>query len=52
MPELYGAVWEDVRAARVKPFRYVVYYVVFDDRVEVIAVLHGARDPALWHERL
>jgi len=52
MPELYGVVWEDIRAARVKQFRYVVYYMVFSDRIEVIAVLHGARDPAVWHSRL
>ena len=27
-PELYGVVWQDVRAVRLKRFRYVVYYVV------------------------
>jgi plasmid stabilization system protein ParE len=32
MPEMYGAVWQDVRAARLKRFRYVVYYVAFTDR--------------------
>ena len=52
MPELYGFVWQDVRAARLKQFRYVVYYVVFGDRVEVIAVLHGGRDPSVWQSRL
>ena len=51
-PELYGVVWQDVRAARVKQFRYVVYYIAFADRVEVIAVLHGARDPSVWRSRL
>jgi len=52
MPELYGVVWQDVRAVRVKHFCYVVYYVVFSDRVEVIAALHGARDPSVWQSRL
>lgn len=51
MPELYGAVWEDVRAARLKRFRYVLYYVVFEQSVEVLAILHGARDPAAWQAR-
>ena len=32
MPELYGVVWQDVRAARLKQFRHVVSYVVFTDR--------------------
>lgn len=50
-PELYGFALWDVRAARVKRFRYVIYYTVFEDRVEVIAVLHGARDPSVWQAR-
>ena len=51
MPEIYGIVWEDVRAARLKRFRHVVYYIVFSDRVEVLAVLHGARDTSTWQGR-
>ena len=51
MPELHGKVWEDVRAARLKQFRYIVYFVVLADRVEVLAVLHGARDPSAWQSR-
>ncbi len=51
MPELHGKVWEDVRAARLKRFRYIVYYIVLADRVEVLAVLHSARDPSAWQSR-
>ena len=51
MPELYGVVWQDVRAARLRQFRHVVYYVVFTDRVEVLAVMHGSRDPSAWQSR-
>ena len=51
MPELHGKVWEDVRAARLKQFRYIVYFVVLADRVEVLAVLHSARDPSSWQSR-
>ena len=50
-PELYGVVWQDVRAVRLRGFRYVVYYRVLVDRVEVLAVLHGARDAPLWQQR-
>src|SRR5688572_22759533 len=28
MPEMYGLVWQDVRAARLRRFRHLVYYVV------------------------
>jgi toxin ParE1/3/4 len=51
MPELYGLVWRDVRAARLRRFRYVVYYIAFPDRVEVIAVLHGSRDASGFRSR-
>ena len=51
LPELHGKVWQDVRAARLKQFRYIVYFIVLADRVEVLAVLHGARDPSSWQSR-
>jgi plasmid stabilization system protein ParE len=51
LPELRGIVWRDVRAVRIMKFQYVVYYVAYDDRVEVIAVMHGARDSTAWQSR-
>ena len=50
-PEMYGRIWDDVRAARLKKLRYLVYYVILDDRIEILAVLHGSRDPSLWQSR-
>lgn len=52
LPELYAEVWTTVRAARLRRFRHVVYYVVRTDRVEVIAVMHGARDSSAWQSRV
>ena len=52
MPELYAQVWMHVRAARLRRFRHVVYYVVPADRVEVIAVMHGLRDSSAWQSRV
>jgi plasmid stabilization system protein ParE len=52
MPEMYAPVWRDVRAARLRIFRHVVYYVVFADRVEVLAVMHSSRDASAWQLRL
>jgi plasmid stabilization system protein ParE len=51
MPEMYSLVWQDVRAARLRKFRHLVYYVVFADRVEVLAVMHGSRDASAWQSR-
>jgi toxin ParE1/3/4 len=50
-PELYGVVWRNVRAARLKQFTYVVYYRVLADRVEALAVMHGSRNAPLWKSR-
>lgn len=41
----------DIRAAGVGGFPYVIYFRWLENRVVVIAVLHGARDPAIWMNR-
>ena len=51
LPEMYGVVWRNVRAARLRQFTYVVYYRVHDDRIEVLAVMHGSRDASAWQAR-
>jgi toxin ParE1/3/4 len=51
MPEMYGVVWRNVRTARLRRFTYVVYYRVYDDRVEVLAVMHGSRNASAWRSR-
>jgi plasmid stabilization system protein ParE len=51
MPQLYGVAWQNVRAARLRRFAYVVYYRVHADRVEVLAVMHGGRDASAWQSR-
>jgi plasmid stabilization system protein ParE len=52
MPLLYAMVFRDVRRGKLRTFPYLIYYRVLSDRIEVIAVLHGNRDPKLWQERL
>lgn len=50
-PESGGRIWKEIRALRVRKFRYVVYYLLNDEILEVVAVLHGARNPRLWKSR-
>lgn len=50
-PEMYGVVWRQVRAARLRRFRYVAYHITYTDRVELIAVVHGSRDAPAWQSR-
>jgi len=52
MPEMFGIVWRDIRATRLRRFKYVVYYVVLSDQIEVLAVVHGARHASRWKARL
>src|SRR5689334_23846192 len=32
-------------------FPYLVFYRELDDRVEVVAIAHGAREPGYWRKR-
>ena len=50
-PEIHRIVFKDVRRTKPRCFPYVVYYRVLPDRVEVIAVVHGRRDPGVWQSR-
>lgn len=51
-PNLHAVIWKDVRAVRLKKFQYVVYYIVLSDRVEILAVIHGARHHSTWQTRV
>ena len=51
MPELYAVVLQGVRRAKLRRFPYLAYYRVLADRIELIAVLHGGRDPRVWQGR-
>jgi plasmid stabilization system protein ParE len=50
-PEIFAQVLKHVRRAKVRRFPYIVYYPILDDRTEVLAVLHGSRDPRVWQQR-
>ncbi len=50
-PEMYAVEYRGVRRARVNRFPYVVYYRLVEAGVQVIAVMHGSRDPRAWRSR-
>jgi len=52
MPELYPVVVKSTRRGKLLRFPYLVYYRVFPDRIEVIGLLHGSRDPKVWQKRV
>jgi len=41
-----------IRRALTRQFPYAVYFSLEDDSIVVLAVLHSARDPAEWQQRL
>lgn len=51
-PEMHQVVHRDVRRAMPRRFPYGIFYRVHADRVEVIAVHHGRRDPRSWRSRV
>ncbi len=53
-PLLFAERYRGVRLAPLRKFPYLVYY-VFDEqqqRIVIIAVLHGGRNPEVWKERV
>jgi plasmid stabilization system protein ParE len=50
-PLMHRVVVGDIRKAVVTRFPFCVFYRVHSDRVEVIAVFHGSRDPSIWQGR-
>lgn len=49
---VHGIALADIRKAAVRRFPYCVFYRPHPDRIEVVAVFHTSRDPAVWHGRL
>ena len=50
-PLQFPVVRDSVRRALLHRFPYSVYFLVSDDMVDVVAVLHQHRNPRTWEER-
>jgi plasmid stabilization system protein ParE len=51
-PELAAVVDEDIRRIPVKRFPYSIYYRLEAERIVVLAIFQGKRDPAIWRRRV
>jgi hypothetical protein len=49
--ETFVLVETDVRRAPVRRFPYGVFFLIDDDTIVVIGVLHAKRNPKLWVKR-
>jgi plasmid stabilization system protein ParE len=50
-PERYPLVFDDVRRAVSRRFPFAVYFRLRHDKLVVLAVFHGRRDPRIWQRR-
>lgn len=50
-PLQFAVVREDIRRVVANHFPYSVYFRVEINRIVVLAVFHGSRDPAIWQSR-
>jgi toxin ParE1/3/4 len=50
-PESSPVLYRGTRRAVVSRFPYLIFYVARPERVAVLAVLHHARNPAVWPRR-
>lgn len=52
LPEAPALIYRDVRFTALRRFPYGVFYRVLDDRVDVLAIVHGRRASRVWKDRL
>ncbi len=50
-PELFPFALDDIRKAPLRRFPYVVYFVVLESGISVLAIIHGRRHPRRWQAR-
>ncbi len=51
-PLIYPSLYKNIRRILMSRFPFGVFYKVEKDRIVVIAVMHGSRNPSKWHNRL
>lgn len=50
-PNLHAKVFKNIHRALCKKFPYAIYFVITDDNIVVIGVLHQSRNPTIWKTR-
>ena len=51
-PESHAIVHRNVRRVLIHRFPYLVFYVIAEDTISVLGVLHASRDPQYWRRRV
>ena len=50
-PKIYSQIYKSVRRALIRRFPYGIFYILDDNRIVVLAVLHVKRHPIRWQKR-
>ena len=50
-PKMYPIVYRNIRRILIRRFPFGIFYVVSSEKLVVLAVLHGRRDPKRWKNR-
>lgn len=50
-PQGWAVLYRTIRARPMQRFPYILYYRVLPDRINVVAVQHGHRNPRAWRTR-
>jgi plasmid stabilization system protein ParE len=51
-PKLYQDIYKSVKRKLVRRFPYGIFFVLLEDMIIVLAVLHTKREPQEWHGRV
>ncbi len=51
-PKLYARVHKEVRRVTSLRFPYSVYFLAEKERIVVLSIFHGSRDPRIWQLRV
>lgn len=50
-PSSYPIVYIDIRRILTRRFPFGVFYIIVNQKIIVLAVLHARRDPSVWQKR-
>ncbi len=51
-PEMYQKIHKNIRRTFIRRFPYGIFYLVDEDKIVILAILHVKRDPKLWKKRI
>ena len=51
-PKMYRKIYKNIHRAFIRRFPYGIFYLIDEDKIVVLAILHAKRDPKLWKKRI